>query len=141
MARIYKKTDRIKVQIDDVTVTLAPLSLEQKQSGQSMILNGQKNKDDHSITKGVIQFIKWSLKDISGVEDEDGKPYKLQFHNDEVSDESISDLLNLELHPKLMTVCSALAITIPKVFVDQNGEPLAGVELLPSKSKEASDPN
>ena len=141
MARIYKTTDRIKVKIDDITVTLAPLEFNQKQEGQAMILRGQKQEDEHAITKGVIQFIKWSLKDIEGVEDSEGIPYKIKFHNNEVSDESISDLMNLEIHPKLMQVCSSLAITIPQVFLDQKGKPLKGVELLPSNKKEKQNPN
>jgi hypothetical protein len=141
MARIYKTTDRIKVKIDDIIVTLAPLTFRQKQEGQSMIISGQKNGEDHAITKAVIQLIKWSLKGIAGLVDGDGNAYQLKMHNDEVSDESIDDLLNIEMYPKLMTVCTAMSVAVPSQFIGPDGKPLEGVELVTSGDKEVKDPN
>jgi hypothetical protein len=141
MAKIYKKTDRIKVKIDDVIVTLSPLTLAQKQEGQSLIIEGQTHNDPHKASNGIFYLIKCALKDIKGVEDQDGNEYKLSFENGMVSDECFDELLNLEIHQKLMMVCSSLAVTVPNEFKDQNGKPIDGVEILKNDKLEKPNPN
>lgn len=130
MARIYKRSDRIKVKIDEVTVTIAPLSLDQKTEAQSLMALGKINRDYNLITKGIISLIKSAVKSIDGLENADGSKYQLTFNGDLLSDESIDDLFNIELHKKLVMVCSSLVVSIPTQFVDETGQPIEGVTLL-----------
>lgn len=142
MARIYKRSDRIKIKIDEVTVTIAPLSLEQKTVAQSLMAQGKINRDYNLITKGIISLIKSAVKDIDGLENQDGTKYRLSFDGDSLSDESIDDLFNIELHKKLVMVCSSLVVSIPSQFVDEQGLPIEGVSVLETeKTAVTADPN
>jgi hypothetical protein len=131
MARIYKRSDRVVVKIDDITVKLAPLSLHQKTEVQMALLQGQKNLDIREATRGMARAIQYSLKGIEGVEDADGNQYKLQFEDDDtLTDACVDDLMNLELTSKLSQVCLAMVNGVPKEFTDPNRQPLEGVEIV-----------
>lgn len=138
MARIYKRTDRISVKIDDVMFKVAPLSIDQKLEIQQAMLNGRVKGDLKEATRGLILSLKCSIKSVEGIVDGDGNPYQLKFENDLLSDESIDDLLNLQLTKKLTMVCATLANGIPDEFTDESGVKLEGVEIVregnPSKN-------
>jgi hypothetical protein len=140
MARIFKRTDKIRIKIDDIVVTLSPLSMDQKTRAQELMSEGQKSQNLDMVTKGIIQLVKQGLKDIEGVEDADGNKYQLEIKDNEITDECIDDLFNMEVYPKLMLVCTSLASAVPSEFLDQKGQPIKGVEILSNK-KEATDPN
>lgn len=126
MSRIYKRTDRIAVKIDDVVVKLAPLTLDHKIQVQQAMLNGHQKSDLKEATRGISLAIKYSLKGIEGVEDSDGNPYKLEFDDESnLSDSCVDDLMNVEFMEKLALVCSSMAKGVPNNF-DQ----LKGVELV-----------
>lgn len=141
MAKIYKCSDRIKIKIDDVVVTIAPLSLDQKTEAQELMARGKINKDYKMITKGIVATIRYALKDISGLEDSEGQPYKLEFEDNILSESCINDLFNIQLHQKLVMVCSSLLGNFPTDFRDENGNLIEGVEFLSSKNEEKQDPN
>jgi hypothetical protein len=131
MARIYKRTDRLTLKIDDITLKLAPLSMDQKNEIQTAMTKGRREGDAAEAAKGVCLSIRYSVKGIEGLEDGDGNPYKLTFDvNDNLSDECLDDLLNLELNKKLALVCAKLTNCIPSEFTDENGEPMTGVEIV-----------
>ncbi len=131
MARIYKRSDRVTVKIDDITVKLAPLSLHQKTEVQMAMIQGHKNLDIREATRGLAMAIQFTVKGIEGVEDSDGNPYKLQFENeDSLTQACVDDLMNLELTSKLSLVCAAMINGVPTQFTDQKREPLVGVELV-----------
>jgi hypothetical protein len=144
MARIYKRTDRIKVKIDDVTVTIAPLSLDQKTEAQMLMARGKIEKNFGLLQKGVVSILKNSVKHIDGLEDIDGKPYALSFEDESknsLTDSCIDDLFNIEMHKKLVMVCSAMVGTIPSEFTDENGKPIEGVSIVKSSSEATQNPN
>jgi hypothetical protein len=141
MARIYRKTDRIKVKIDDIVVTIAPLSIDQKTEVQTIMGRGHLKAEVGLLTKAVCLAMKYGIKDIEGLQTEDGTPYKLEFENDTVKDACLDDLFNLEMHEKLVLICSTLINSIPKQFTDRDGKPLEGVEIIRSATKEPADPN
>lgn len=143
MTRIYKTTDRIKVKIDEIEVSLAPLTLDQKTEAKVLQATGKVERNYKKVQDGVLLLIKYALKDIKGVKNLDGSDYKLEFENNMVSDSCINDLLNMEMHPKLIMICSSFANAIPSQFVDNDGKPIEGVELVKtdSSSEETEDPN
>lgn len=129
MSKIYRKTDRLKLKIDNIEVTISPLSLHEKTEIQQMMIEAKARGNIGSLTGSIVKAMKYSIKGISGLIDSDGNKYQLDFdENKNVSDESIDDLMNIELGEKLQMVCSSLLGGIPKSFVDDKGQPLAGVE-------------
>lgn len=140
MARIFKKSDRITVTVDGITVKLAPLTIHQKVEIQTAMFNGRQQADLKEATRGVVQSLRYSVKGIDGVEDSDGNPYTLKFEGDVLTEECADDLMNLEITQKLTMVCAGLLNGIPKEFTDQFGNALEGVQLV-SIAKEAASKN
>jgi hypothetical protein len=140
MAKIYKRSDRIKVNIGDVTVVIAPLSVHDKTEAQRIIANGSINQDYALTQQGLILLLKCSVKEIIGLEDSNGEPYKLQFEGDRLTDDCIDDLFNIQLHEKLIMICTSLVRGIPSEFKDEKGNKIEGVEIVSSASEGAPAP-
>lgn len=138
MARIYKRSDRISVKIDDVTIQIAPLSAHQKSEVQQALIVGRTKGDIREATRGVLLAIKYAVKGIQGVEDGDGKTYQLEFDGDELSDACVDDLMNLDITERMTLVCVALVKKIPQEFTDERGEKMQGVEILNPAQESAS---
>jgi hypothetical protein len=136
MARIYKRTDRITVKIDDIIVKLGPLSLHQKTEVQVAMMKGAKNTDIREATRGLALAIQYSVKGIDGVVDGDG-PYQLKFDNEILTEACVDDLMNMELASKLSLVCAGMINGVPNEFTDSKQNPLAGVEIV---NPEKTDP-
>jgi len=131
MTTIYRKSDRVRVKIDGVTFSLAPLSAHQKAEIQAAMLNGRRNMDIKEATQGVVLALKYSIKDVDGVFNTDGTPYRLQLDENKcLSEECVDDLLNLEITEKLSLVCSSLIRKIPDEFTNEKGEKMEGVEIV-----------
>jgi hypothetical protein len=132
MGKVYRLTDRININIDDILVTISPLSIHQKTEIQSAMWKGRTEKNFEEATRGVMLSIKYAVKGISGLTDSSGKEYKLEFENGVVSDQSMDDIFNLGLTDKLSMVCAALVKGIPSDFN------IEGVEFV---SEVKADPN
>jgi hypothetical protein len=142
MARIYKRTDRIAVKIDSLTVKLAPLTLDQKTEIQQAMILGRTKADIKEASRGIALSLKYAVKGIEGLEDSDGNVYKLEFDKDlNLKDSCIDDLMNLELTPKLAMVCAAMVNGVPKSFSDNEGNALEGVEVVTSQPAETAEKN
>lgn len=142
MTRIFKRSDRITVKVDSITVKLAPLTLDQKTEIQQAMLVGRTKGDIREASKGIALALKYAVKGIEGLEDADGNSYKLGVGPDgNLNDECIDDLLNLELTPKLAMVCASMVNGVPKKFSDEKGNPLDGVELVDQKAVETAVKN
>lgn len=138
MARIYRTSDRIRIKIDGLIVTVSPLNYHQKAEIETYLI-GFARGDVSLAAKAMVSAVKYSLKDIEGVEDADGKKYELEFEDGVVSDDCVSDLLNLDISTKLQSTCTAFLHGVPKSFHDQNGEPLEGVEFLDTRSESPNE--
>lgn len=138
MAKIYRRSDRIAVKVDDITVHLAPLTLHQKTDVQQAMIAGRMQTDIKEASRGIALSIKYAVKGIDGVECADGKPYTLEFNGDDLTDACVDDLLNLELVQKLAMICGALANGIPSEFTDSKGNPIEGVEIFKPQKEDAS---
>ncbi len=113
MARLYRTSDRIPFKLgSDLTVTISPLSFAQKTELQSMMLEAM--KDPMRAVKGANLAIKMAVKKVEGIETIDGKPWEPTFDEQgNLSDESVSDLMNLEENPKLIALCTQLVASVP----------------------------
>lgn len=132
MAKVFRTSDKISVKIDDIVVKISPLSYEQKSDIQSLLISG----NPLSVVEAAKQSIRYAVKEVSGVEDADGSPYKLEFENGYLSDSCIDDLLNIDPDDKLSLVCTSLLQGIPKGFVDpQTGKPIEGISIERPKSR------
>jgi hypothetical protein len=129
--RIYSKTDRIKVKIDEVVFTISPLSYKQKIEVQSLFTSGKQ-------FEGSILSIRMAVKDIEGVEDAQGNAYKLKFENELISEDCIDDILNIENSMKLQLTCAELINGIPKEIIHPiTGEVVKGINFLNNKEKDS----
>lgn len=134
MSKIYRASDRIPVQIDDITVVIAPLTFNQKSELQSIMLSAK--SDPMNAVKGARLAIKFAVKEVRGLEDIDGKEYKITTDDSGlISDESVDDLLNIQEQPKLIALCTQLIAGMPKGIIDPaTHEPMKGVSF-ESKAK------
>lgn len=131
MAKIYRTTDVIKLEIGGLVIGISPLSFEQKMNVQAEILKG----DALGPMKGASLAVKYALKSIEGVEDQDGNPYELQFENGIVSDSCWDDLQNISQGSVLTMACLNLLDKVPSEFIDPNtGKKLEGVKILKETS-------
>jgi uncharacterized protein YfkK (UPF0435 family) len=137
MARIYRKTDRIAVKIDDISIKLAPLSIHQKVEIQNAMVLGRINGDLSEQMRGIALSLKYSVKGVEGLQDSDGNPYQLKFEGENLSDESVDDLMNIEISKKLTLVCAGILNGIPDEFSDQYGNKIEGVELIKTQKEDA----
>lgn len=133
MSKIYRTTDRVKVQIDDIVISISPLSKEQKRQLMSLMMKAQTG-DLTSAQTSLEEAIKFSVKGISGVLDGNDEPYSLNFENNVLTEECVNDLLNMEVGAKIQAVCIALLNNVPKVFVDQSGKPIEGIKIIQKES-------
>ena len=140
MGKIYRRSDRIRIKIDDMVVTISPLSLDQKTEIQDLIARGKVTSNYKMVTEGITLAVKYSVKKIENLFDYDDHEYKVEIENDRLTDECVNDLFNIELHKKLTMICTSLLSSIPSEFLDINGQKLEGVEILNSK-KEPAIPN
>lgn len=134
MSRIYRKSDRISLKIDDLVVKIAPLGVHQKAMIQQAMLEGQAEKSVEKATKGILLALKFGLKDISGLEDADGNPYQLQFDEDGLTDDCIDDIMNIQQKDKLILACSTMANAIPTSFKIEGVEFIQDQKATPEKN-------
>ena len=128
MATILRMTDRINLKIDEVTFIIAPLSYQRKQELASCtkIVNGEEHFD---LLKSQALYIKYSLKDVKGITDVDGKDYELQFEGDCLTDDCVSEILSLEQREKLNIASWQLLNGLNDLKDPVTGDKLEGVEL------------
>lgn len=135
MARIYKCSDRIPIRIDDIVIKISPLTADQKSEIQALMIQGRLKGDIKAASRGTALAIKYGVKDVSGIEDGSGVPYKLSFEGGVLTDECVDDLLNLDCVEKMTFVCISLLKKIPKEFTDHEGKVLEGVEFVSQESE------
>lgn len=120
-------TDRINLDIDGVTFVLAPLNYLQKQD-LSSCTRIEKGEEQFDLLKSQALYIKYSLKGIKGLTQYDGNDYVLDFEGDNLTDNCVSEILNLEQREKLSTAAWTLLNGIQEI-TDHNGKALEGVYL------------
>ena len=128
MAKIQRLSDRIKLTIAEVVFTIAPLNFMQKQE-LAECTKMQGGEEVFDLLKAQVMYIKYALKDIEGVEDYNGKKYELEFENDQLTDNCVSEILCLEEKEKLTIAAWQLLNGISGLKDPVTGKELEGVEL------------
>lgn len=132
MAKIYRTTDIIPLNIDGLVVNVSPLSFEQKMQIQSEVLKG----GPQAAMRAAKLACQYAVKDIKGIEAADDTEYKVEIKDGKISDECWDDLQNIEQTQKLITVCLGLINGIPKEFVNpETGKAIPGVSLVKDNTK------
>jgi len=103
-------------------------------SAESIIHRNGDMTFDH--TKTVFLNIKYGLKSVKGLEDEDGKPYELKFESEDdcLEDECVEELLATEIGSELTFVSSSMdtCARLPDhVLHPMTNQPIPGVKILP----------
>jgi hypothetical protein len=96
------------------------------------------NGDMDAAMKAVVKAMKMSIKDVKGLSmfDSLGQEvdYKLDFNGEELSDETVNDLLNMPYSQKISSVCTGLLAGVPDKIMGSDGEPLEGVTIVRPKA-------
>jgi hypothetical protein len=122
---IYKITDRIPIVMGEVKVWISPLTFAQKAAlGAATVLRGGKEVTDGF--KAAMLSLKYSVKEIEGVQGADGNPYELDFESDgTLTDDCANELFQLECSPLLVKACAkmsnGLSDEIEGVTIDVKG--------------------
>ena len=125
MAKIYRTTDRIKVNIHDMCFSLSPLTISQKREIQGHLYQAVKEQDLLSAQEAAMLSIKYSVKSVKGLYDQNNEEYQLEFDGGFLSDNCVQDLMNIESNETLANVCNSLLYGIQNPLVD----PLTGKEI------------
>jgi len=107
---IYKVTDRIPIIVGPVTFWVAPLSWSDKMEILShyKLKAGEERLNHLEIAMRTIQL---SLKKVDGLKYADGTDYELSLdENGNVTQESVSEIMQLSGSHHLVTVCGQFAV-------------------------------
>ena len=128
--KVLRDCDRVTITIGEVEFDLKPLNYWQK--NEIMDLAEMEGGELKSNTrKATIFAMKSSIRDVRGLEDLHGNPYKVEFNEaGDLTDECVTDLLNLEMGGKILFACYNMVHGIPTEIVNPTtGKPLDGVTL------------
>lgn len=130
MLKVYKTSDRIPVKIGDVVVKVSPLTYQQKIdiSNCTKTVGGQEIFD---ATRSAFLAIKFCVKEVSGVVYADGSKFELEFEDGVLKDDTVDEIMNMEINANLIMVAMNLLNGVPEKPVNpETGKPLKGVEFL-----------
>ena len=112
--KIYKTTDKIAYKLGELEIKISPLSVDDKTRLTELMMKGQEKKDFTSIMESSIYALQCALKEVNGLEYNDGKKFEIEFdQNGKVKKELIDDLMNIEQTSKLIELCASFINGIP----------------------------
>jgi len=111
------------------------LDYHQKNNVNNQTTNIKEGKVSIDRTLTAYLTLKVGLKDVRGLENADGTPYKLKFEKwgdkEQVSDISISELMNIDFCDSLMYLGDELINSSPSILLDPvTKKPIKGVEIV-----------
>jgi len=121
-------TDRVNIKIGEVTFVLAPLSYLRKQeiSACTKLIAGEEHFD---LLKAQATYIKYAVKDIIGITDYNDEKYTPEMQGDCLTDDAVSEILNLDQRSDLTTASWQILNGIQELTDLETGKPMEGVEL------------
>jgi len=120
--KVYRKSDRLKIQVDDLVFTIRPLTYHEKVEIQQEAFKGSESFES-GMNAGYLA-LKYGVVSVDGLENQDGT--KFQYSGTE---DDLDALLNLgKTSDKLIATCFNLIQGIPEKFKDLHGKPIAGVK-------------
>jgi hypothetical protein len=95
MSIVLKMSDRVNVKIGKVSFSLAPMNYLQKQSiaACTRMVGGIEELD---LLSSQALYLKLSVKEVKGLMGYDKKPYELEFEGDTLTDDCVSEIMNIE---------------------------------------------
>ncbi|MCK5616157.1 hypothetical protein KAR91_80580 [Candidatus Pacearchaeota archaeon] len=135
MGIVYRTSDRIKLKVSELVVTIGPLTKYQKEKIQSLSLNDK-------LMDAAGEAIKCGIKNIEGLVLADGSDYVLSFDdNKELTDDCVDDIMNVGESGLISNICASLISGIPDEFVNPyTGKKLEGVEFIKVGGKSEKKP-
>lgn len=100
--KILRLKDRVKVKLEELEFKVAPISYQNQVEidGCKKIVAGEEVDD---FGKKVFLMLKYGLKDITGLELHNGKPYKVTLDDDgNISDECINEIIVMPLRDNIV---------------------------------------
>lgn len=91
--KILRLSERFKIDLEGVIVTIAPLSGSQKLEMTSMVRQNDDGKFYIDKNKQELFLVKHSVKEISGLKDMDDQEYSLEFNGDKLADDCAEEVL------------------------------------------------
>lgn len=128
MAKILRMKDRVSIKIGSVTFTLAPLNKMHK-VGLTQCTRIVKGEETYDLLGAQCYYLKHSLKDVKGLKTYDNEDYELEFEGDCLTDDCVSEILNIGQYSKLTIAAWQILDGIAELKDPITGEKLEGVTL------------
>ena len=136
MSKILKMSDRIKIKVGKTTFIIGPLNQMQKIELSECTKMAPGGEEVYDLSRAQVLLIKYGLKGLEGVTDAHGDPYKLEFENDILTDDCLSEVFTLEARAEYLTAAWQCLNNLPDKITDPvTGKKMKGValELVPKK--------
>lgn len=130
---IKKTSDKISLKVGELVVKISPLTQLQKTEVNQLLMSGNLDQT----MKGTALAIAYALKDIDGINNEDGTKYVLEKDDQgKLNDNIVDDLLNAPFAGEITLVAFNLLNGVPEEFIDpETGEKLKNVDIIKSEGK------
>lgn len=89
---------------------------------------------------GLVCFynVKFGLKDVNGLVDDNGQPYQLEFEDDQkqaLTDNCVDEIMGSEISSQLILAASNIGSKVPAVVLDPvTSEPVKGIKVVEQKN-------
>ena len=137
MTILYSCSDRVPVQMGDMTFYFSPYSQRQKMEYMGMIKAC--GEDPQKLMDVVTKMVRTSLKSAQGIERPNGDRWQVDIGEDNlITENCMGELMNIEVINEIFTIAGILVNGIPRdgqVIHPQTGRPLEGVHVKKSLSK------
>lgn len=138
MAKIYRMKDRKKIKFDDVTISFAPLSNQEK---SELATKAATSSDVGQILELSMETLRKSVKHVEGIEYGDGESFKLEFDESGlVSEECMNELMTLSVSTEMLAISMTLISNFgANDFINPETKlPFEGVSVLGNENKAGS---
>lgn len=128
--KILRLSERFKIDLEGVVITIAPLSGSQKLEMTSMVRQSDDGKFYVDKNKQELFLIKHSVKAIEGLKDIDDKDYVLEFEGSHLTNDCAEELLSFLVNT-MFTFANTQAMKglFGEVMNPYSGEPIKGVSI------------
>lgn len=112
--KIYRTSDRIPVKIGELTFWLSPMSWGHRAEIVALARK-QAGIDATDANKAGFLTLKYTIKEIEGLENSDGSPYVCEYEQSGcLTDDCVDDLYQLDILPQLVQVGGMFLNGLPK---------------------------
>jgi len=129
----YRPGDLVKIKIGEAVFHVSPLKYGQKTEILSLT-QPQGGIVFTDVAQASYKLVKYCVKRVENIVYPDGKPLGISVVNDELTDESAEELMNLSITAELILACQSMLGGVPdKVIHPQTGEVVQNIKILKDK--------